>query len=168
MRWTLLVAAAALAVPAATAAQANTTHISVMAGVAEYDLSGVETSPIYAIRYAGPLHPNLLVEGSLGYIRTDQQFGASDLFLPEVQVQLNGTWGRFSPYLGVGAGIAYDRPRGATGVDSDLDFAPAFSVGARVRVAQDVGIRVDGRLHGIEADFTGTVSALTGGIAFSW
>lgn len=168
MRWIYMASLAALALPSAAAAQHDRTHVSVMAGVAEYDLSGVNTSAIYALRAAMPWHPNLLLEGSLSYVRTSQQFGESDLFLPELQAQLQGTWGRFSPYLGLGAGVAIDLPAEETGVRDDVEFASAFSVGVRVGVAEGVGLRVDGRVHGIEPDFTGTVSELTGGLTFSW
>ncbi|MBW3535369.1 MAG: porin family protein [Gemmatimonadetes bacterium] len=168
MRWTYAVALAALALPAAASAQHDRTHASLMAGITEFDLSGVGTTGIYALRAAMPWHENLLVEGSLSYARTGQQFGSTDLFLPEIQAQLQGTWRRLSPYLGLGAGVAIDRPSGPTDGPTDVDFAPAFSVGVRVGVARGVGVRIDGRLHGIEADFTGTVSELTGGLMFTW
>ena len=167
MRCLTAAALAALLLPSAADAQHSRTHVSVMAGVTEYDLSGVHTSGIYALRLAAPWHPNLLVEGSLSYVRTEQDFGESDLFLPEVQAQLQGTWARFSPYVGIGAGAAFDLPKDED-LETDTDFAPVFSVGARVAVAQGVGVRIDGRLHGIEADFTGTVSELTGGFTFTW
>lgn len=168
MRWLCLAAAAALALPAAASAQHDRTHVSVMAGITEFDLSGTGTTGIYAIRAAMPWYDHLLVEGSLGYARTGQQFGSSDLFLPEVQAQLQGRWRRLSPYVGLGAGAAIDLPSAQSGVADDVDFAPSFSAGFRLGVAPGVGIRVDGRLHGIGADFVGTVSALTGGLTFNW
>jgi len=172
MRWLCLAAAAVLAAPSAAMAQRDSahdrTHVSVMAGITEYDLSGVDQSAIYALRLAVPWHPNLLVEGSLGYVRTEQQFGRTDLFLPELQAQLQGRWGSFSPYVGLGAGLAIDLPKGDTGVNDSMNFAPSFAAGLRVDVAPGVGVRVDGRIHGIEADFTGTVSALTAGLTFTW
>lgn len=171
MRGLILAAVVALTLPAAAAGQHDRAHASLMFGVTEYDLSGVNTSPIYAVRVAGPLRRNLLIEGSLGYVRTDQQGGETDLFLPEVQAQLQGNWDRFSPYIGLGAGVAIDKPRDDDPVfdpETDVDFAPAFSAGVKVRVARGVGVRVDGRIHGIEADFVGTVSALTGGLTYTW
>lgn len=171
MRGWHLAAAFVLLLPAGLSAQHDRGHASLMFGVTEYDLSGVSTSPIYAIRVAGPLRRNLLIEGSLGYVRTEQDSGDSDLFLPEVQAQIQGTWDRFSPYLGLGAGIAIDKPRDDDELferETDVDFAPAFSAGVKVRLTRGVGVRIDGRLHGIEPDFAGTVSALTGGFTYTW
>jgi hypothetical protein len=150
-----------LGAPVSAAAQ---THVSLMAGVSEYDLSGVNTSPLYAVRVAGPVHTNLLVEGGLSYIATEQQFGDAALFIPEAQAQLQGIWGRFRPYVGLGAGLAIERPDDDTGVEGEIDFSPSAALGVRIDLTPKVGIRLDGHLHGIEADFVGTVSALTAGI----
>lgn len=162
----LLAAALTLPLPALAAAQ-EASHVSVMAGVTEFDLSGVGTTGIYAVRADVPVWPNLLLEGSLSYARLDQQFGRSDLFIPEAQVQLQGTWGRFSPYVGLGGGAAVDVPQDDA-LETDTDFAPSVAAGARVAVAMGVGVRVEGRIHGIEADFTGTVSELTAGFSVAW
>ena len=150
-----------LGAPVAAAAQ---THVSLTAGVAEYDLSGVNKNPIYAVRVAGPVHPRLLVEGGLSYIATEQQFGDADLFLPEVQAQLQGTWGRFRPYFGLGGGLAIERPEADTGVEGDIDFSPSVALGVRVDLNPKVGVRIDGRLHGIQPQLRGMVSGLAAGL----
>lgn len=161
MKSTVIAVLVMLGAPAAVAAQ---TEVALMAGASEYDLSGVSTSPIYAVRVSGALHPNLLVEGGVSYIGTEQQFGEAALFIPELQAQLQGTWGRFRPYLGLGAGVAIERPDEDTGVEGEVDFSPSAALGVRLDLTPGVGLRIDGRLHGIEADFTGTVSALTAAI----
>lgn len=168
LRPTALITLALLAGPTTVAAQHHGPHASIMAGAAEYDLSGVNTSPVYAVRAAVPLRRNVLMEGSFSYVPTAQQFGKSHLLLPEVQAQLQGTWGRFSPYLGLGGGVAIDLPEEDTGAEDEVDFAPSFSVGLRVTMAPGVGLRADGRLHGIGADFAGGVSELTAGFTFGW
>jgi hypothetical protein len=160
MRWSVIAALMMIGGPVAATAQ---THVSLTAGFTEYDLSGVNTGGIYAARIAAPVHPNLLVEGGISYVATEQQFGDAALFIPELQAQLQGSWGRFSPYLGLGAGLAVERPDEDSGFDGETDFSPSVALGLRIAVNPKVGFRLDGRLHGIEADFVGTVSALSAG-----
>ena len=81
---------ALLALPVAAAGQ-DGRHVAVMAGRSEYDLSGVDRSNLYAVRLALPVRANLLAEGSLSYVHTRQQFGRTDLWIPEVQLQLYRT-----------------------------------------------------------------------------
>jgi hypothetical protein len=146
--------------PVAATAQ---THVSLMAGFTEYDLAGVNSGGFYAARVATALHPNLLIEGGVSYVATEQQFGDAALFIPELQAELQGTWGRFSPYLGLGAGLAVERPDEDTGVEGHTDFSPSIALGVRIAVNPQVGVRLEGRVNGIEPDFIGTVSALSAG-----
>ncbi len=44
-----------------------------------------------AVRLALPVRANLLAEGSLSYVHTRQQFGRTDLWILEVQLQLYRT-----------------------------------------------------------------------------
>jgi hypothetical protein len=113
-----------------------------------------------------PVYPNLLVEAGLSYARRghDPRFG--DLFIPGIQVQLQGLSDRFNPYVGMGAGMTVERRDGP--VEDDLSFAPSFSLGVRTAIADGVGLRVEGRLHGVGANFRGVYSEITGGLSVSW
>ena len=174
-RWSLALFAL-FALPAGARAQSpfESGHAAVLVGVASYDLSGTGTTAIYGLRVGSPIRPHLSWELGLSYLHPAQQGGdTTHVFLPELQLQLEGTWGAVRPYLGLGAGVAIDAP----GEDDDplgferetrTSFAPSGAGGIRVDVAESVALQVEGRLHGIEADFTGTISELVGGISFSW
>lgn len=108
----------------------------------------------------------MLGEASLSYARLSQQFGKSELFIPEVQVQIQGAWRWLEPYLGLGLGVAIDEPESPVR-DWDVDVAPSAAVGLRVDIDEKFGARVDGRTHGIGWDFVGMVSELTAGISIA-
>jgi hypothetical protein len=149
--------------PAGAAAQ----ELALMAGRAEYDLSGVRTSNVWAVRWTDPVRSFLVTDWSVTYIHTRQQFGRSDFWLPESQFQVQGLWGAFAPYLGAGIGLAIDDPDDDA-LDTEVDLATSAAVGVRLAVAERIGLRVDGRLHGIEIDYTGTVAGLTAGVTIGF
>lgn len=165
-----LFAAFVLSGPAAASAQESPQwydgHVSLSGGVSIFDRSGTGTMAIYALRLDMPVYPNLLLEGGLSYARRghDPRFG--DLFIPGVQLQLQGLSARFNPYVGMGAGMTVERRDGS--VEDDLSFAPSFSAGLRTAIADGVGLRVEGRLHGVGANFRGVYSEITGGLSVSW
>lgn len=90
----------------------------------------------------------------------------ADVFIPGVQVQLQGTSGRFSPYAGLGAGVTVETFE--EDVEDDVSFSPSFSAGLRIALADGAGVRLEGRLNGVGADFRGMYSEITGGISVSW
>ena len=155
-----------LALPTPAAAQ----QLSLMAGRAEYDLSGVHTSNVYAVRLGTPVEPVFILEGGLSYIHTRQQFGRTHLWMPEVQLQAQALIGPFAPYLGVGVGVAIDAPEDDPDVllddvfETETDFTSSVSAGIRLGLGEVVGLRVEGRIRGIEIDWVGTVTELTAGI----
>ncbi|MGE0160500.1 MAG: outer membrane beta-barrel protein [Gemmatimonadales bacterium] len=166
----LLFAGMVLAIPARASAQSVPQwydgHVSLSGGVSIYDRSGTGTMGIYALRADMPVYPNLLVEAGLSYARRghDPRFG--DLFIPGIQAQLQGLSERFNPYVGMGAGVTVERRDGA--VEDDVSFAPSFSAGVRIAIADGVGFRMEGRLHGVGANFRGVYSEMTGGLSVSW
>lgn len=50
----------------------------------------------------------------------------------------------------------------------DLSFAPSFSAGIRAAVSDGVAIRLEGRLHGVGANFRGLYSEITAGLSVAW
>jgi hypothetical protein len=144
-------------------------QISLMAGRAEYDLSGVHTSNVWAARVAFPAEPFFAIEPGLSYIHTSQDFGRTDLWMPEIQLQAHALLGPLAPYLGVGVGAAIDDPDDDPNdafedPEPEIDFTSSVAAGIKVGLTQNVGIRVEGRLRGIELEWIGTVTELTAGI----
>jgi hypothetical protein len=154
----------ALVLPSIAAGQ----QLSLMGGVAEYDLSGVETSNVWAARVAFPVEPFFIVEPAVSYIHTSQAFGRSDLWMPEVQLQAHVILGPAAPYLGVGVGAAIEEVDDVEGVEGETDFTTSVAAGVRWGVLETIGLRVEGRIRGIEYDWVGTVSELTAGVVVAF
>ena len=141
-------------------------HVSLSAGVSAYERSGSGTTGVYALRVDVPVYPSVVLEGGLAYARRGDDSIIGDVFIPGVQVQLQGNLGRVSPYAGLGAGVTMERRDGPAG--DDPSFAPSFSTGVRAQVSDGVGVRLEGRLHGVGANFRGVYSEITGGLSVSW
>jgi hypothetical protein len=112
-----------------------------------------------------PVYPNVVLEGGLAYLRRNDDSIIGDVFIPGVQVQVQAVSGPVSPYAGLGAGITVER-RGSR--SDDLSFAPSFSTGVRAQISDGIGLKVEGRLHGVGANFRGVYSEITGGLSVSW
>ncbi|HSH76635.1 MAG TPA: hypothetical protein VLA09_13185 [Longimicrobiales bacterium] len=141
-------------------------HVSLLAGVSVFDRSAEGTTGIYAFRVDMPLWPNILLEGGLSYARPNQDPGVDDVFLPGLQVHLQGTAAHLRPYAGLGAGVAVERP--SDGGSSDVYFSPSFSAGMRIVLSEGAGLRFEGRLNAVGADFLGYYSELVGGLSITW
>jgi hypothetical protein len=63
---------------------------------------------------------------------------------------------------------AHHSSAGPGGGSSDVSFAPSFPAGVRVDVADGAGLRFEGRLHGVGANFRGVYSELSAGLAIAW
>ena len=168
-----LAAFLAVGVPAAARAQGGTEPaaarrpaVSVSAGAFQYDLSGTGTAPMLAVRAEYPLARYALVEGGLTAARPEQQFGRTSTFLaPEAQLQAQLPLGRVAPYIGVGAGAAFDsRGDAFGGTRSDLTVSGAG--GLRAQLTEQVGVRAELRVRGIGTGFTGSAAEWTLGAAW--
>jgi hypothetical protein len=153
---------ALLATPGIGRAQ---TSISVYRGTSEYDLSGVDSAPTTAVRAARHLSSLLVLEAGLSYVELREQFGRSNLYLPEAQLQLQWPLGRFAPYVGVGAGLGIDAPEDR---EFSNDTDATFSVGGGLRV--DLPYRLllagDARIRTFGTRFTGTGAEASLGVGF--
>lgn len=142
--------------------------VSLSGGAFAYDLSGTGTVPMLALRAELPLARFALVEGGLMAARPDQQFGARTTFLaPEaqLQVQLPLAGGRVAPFLGVGAGAAFDlRERRFGGTRADPTVSGAG--GVRAWLTEQVGVRAELRVRGIGRGFAGSAAEWT--LGASW
>jgi hypothetical protein len=163
------VALFALTLPAAAAAQ----QLSSMAGRAEYDLSGVHTGNVWAVRLAVPVEPYFLVEPAVSYIHTRQDFARTDLVMPEIQLQAQVVIGAIAPYLGAGVGAAIDDPDDDPDDEfddppADVDFTSSVAAGFRLALARSLGLRAEGRLRGIATNWVGTVAEVTAGLVIAF
>lgn len=140
--------------------------ISANIGWAQWDLSGVGSSPMVAVRLDHQVGPQaLLVEGSLAALRADEQGGSRSYLTTEVQLQLQVPRA-VAPYLGVGAG-AFSRVSGANSPEHDLTTSAAAGVRLR-QVIPGAVVRAELRVRGIGTGFTGSVAEWTAGIGWAF
>ena len=164
----LTVALALCLAPVSLSAQAasRTPAVAVSAGAFQFDLSGVGTAPMLALRGFLPISRIGTLElGVLG-ARPSQQFGETTTFLaPEAQIQLEWPLGRVAPYLGLGGGVAFDiasKDAGGTDVDPTLSSA----LGLRARLDERLGVRAELRVRGIGDTFQGSSAEWTLGLTY--
>jgi hypothetical protein len=166
-----------LAAPSALRAQEESGHVSLVAGVANWDLAGTGQDVVYGLRVGSPINSNIGWELNASYFHAEDEDapGATHVFIPELQFQLAHAFSGFTPFVGLGAGASIQKredeevlPGFDQEFDAVIDFAPSASLGARIRIVDGLALQAEGRLHGIEADFTGTVVEITGGVVISF
>ena len=104
-----------------------------------------------ALRGGVPISSVLFLEGNLTAARPDQTFGTSTILIPELQVQLHIPFGNLMPYLGLGAGGAFDFRPGD--VENAADLTISGSLGARWWLNQRFGLTFEFRARGMGTDF---------------
>lgn len=156
--------ALSVALPARAAAQEVEPPgptLSVLAGVFQFDLSGTGMAPMLAVRAATPVRSTVLLEGGITAARLDEQFVERTTWLfPEVQAQLQASWGGIAPYVGLGGGLGVALRDG----DSDVEPTLSGSVGVRAALGGRVGLHGEARLRGIGSGFEGSAAELTAGV----
>jgi hypothetical protein len=154
-----------LSMPAIASAQSDRTAVSVNFGVMQFDLSGTGDAPMFATRFDQELGDIFFAEAGFLFARPDQQFGAkTNLFIPEVQLQAQFP-ARFAPYLGVGAGMAFDfRQERFGGTQSNVSVSGAG--GVRAWFTDRLGARGELRVRGIGSEFQGSAAEWTLGATF--
>ena len=155
--------AVAIASPLTAHAQGTSWgDLTVSAVRLDYDLSGVGTAPGLAVRTTRDLFSNVRLEFGALFVKPDQQFGPSTLFVPEAQLQYRWRTGRISPYVGGGLGAAIVK----SAFHTDFDPTLSVAVGTGVRLTERVGVTGEFRLRGHEWRFTGTSAEISAGLAF--
>lgn len=149
-RWfTLPFLLASAAAPVTGAAQQpRGTTLTLVAGVTQFDMSGVGYAPALAVRTARPIGGRwLLGEVSLGYLRANEQFAARPTHVVhgDAHLQIVAPSWRVTPYSGLGMSVATfltnakGRPRtsigpsGALGLRGWINRRTAMSVELRLR-----------------------------------
>jgi hypothetical protein len=119
--------------------------VTVMAGPANYDLSGTGWSWLAAARLELPLGRMLILEPSLGFFTYHSQFASRYWYLlPEISLQIQYPGPRLRPYLGVGAGGAFV----LEGIGATEPTVHA-AAGLRLAISPAWGLRGEGRARNI-------------------
>lgn len=140
-------------------AQADTRgQLSLLSGPAPYDLSGTGTGLSTRIGLTlDPRVPALRFEPSVGVLLAS----GNNLFLPEVSLQAVAG-GRFRPYIGIGAGAAWQFDGNGTALRATVHAA----VGARLPLSDPWGLRAEIRARSVDP-WTGETVDLAVGVTRS-
>lgn len=141
--------------PARTVAQPA---ISASAGAASYDLSGVGTSGVAAVRFEIPLRPGIEAQMGTGFFWYGTQFDREiAMLLPEVGIQTRPPIG--IPLL-VGAGVGH-----TIGVKGSPDDDPTLYVAVGLDLEDRAGwaIRPEIRIRAVDP-WVGTIGDFTLGV----
>lgn len=142
-------------------------HVSVSIGLFDYDLPNSGLAPMFAIRGVTPISTVLMLEAGIVGSRPEQAAGnSSTFFAPEAQVQLGFPFSSVRPYIGLGGGAALDLRSSARG-GSQTDFTISGSFGLRTWFNDRLGMQVEYRIRGIGADFEGSTTEYTAGVAYA-
>ncbi len=136
--------------------------LTISAARIDYDLSGTGSVPGLAVRTTRDLTSNVSLEFGGIFAKPNQQFGPSTLFMPEAQARYRWNAGRFTPYVGGGAGTALVKSSFHTDWDPTLSVAS----GTGVRLTDRLGVTGEFRLRMHEWRFTGTTTELSAGLAW--
>jgi hypothetical protein len=118
--------------------------IGLVAGPAQFDMSGTGTTAFGALRADQELTSWLVLEQSLGVLRPDEQTLTRRTYLmPELQLQTQATFGNVRPYLGLGVGYLH-----AISGDSRNYGVASGSVGARTALSPSLDLRSELRVTG--------------------
>jgi hypothetical protein len=140
--------------------------LALVGGVAQYDLSGTGTEGFLGLRLDLPMSDYVVAEPGFVYMSYRSQGGDLIRHLTaEVQVQGSYPFGRWRPYLGVGAGGFFDVRKQRGGAEL---VRPTFSGagGVRVGLRGALGARGELRVRGIGEGFNGTIAEWGAGL--SW
>ena len=142
--------------------------LGLVAGVAQYDLSGTGTEGFFGLRLDLPMSEYVFAEPGFVYMSYRSQGGDLIRHLTaEVQVQGSYPLGRWRPYLGAGAGGFFDLRKQRGGAEL---VRPTFSGagGTRVDLTGALGARAELRVRGVGKGFNGTIAEWSAGLSWSF
>jgi hypothetical protein len=160
-----LVAAAPIAAHAQKAGAAPA--VSLSRGYFEYDLAGVGTSRMFALRGERPLGSRVIVEAGVVYSEPKFDDIREPYLIPEVQAQLQWPRGRVAPYIGVGGGMVYVRDRENLDFDRQTEITISGAGGVRLALTEQLGLRGELRARGIGHRFAGSSTEWTLGVSWN-
>ena len=128
---------------------------AVVAGPANYDLSGTGWSWSAAARLDLPLGRLLLVEPGIAFFTYDSQSDTRTYYLfPELSLQLQYPGSSLRPYVGVGAGGAFVLEGGP---GSSTEPTVHGALGLRMAVTERWGLRTEARFRNITLDANASI-----------
>lgn len=137
-------------------------------GVMEFDLSGVDVTQEWALRFDAPvLGRAWRAEAGVAWSETIQQADTVAVLVPEAMLQGELAVGWFSPFVGLGAGLFIENPKDEQYETSNA-FAYVGALGIRARLAGGLGARVEGRVRGIEPRVTGSTTTVSAGLSYTF
>jgi hypothetical protein len=149
----IVVLASAPDLPAQT--ELHSRSLAVVAGPANYDLSGTGWSWSAGARLDLPLGRLLLLEPGIGFFTYDSQFDTRTSYLfPELSLQLQYPGSTVRPYVGVGAGGAFVLQGGP---GSSTEPTVHGALGLRVGVTERWGLRTEARFRNITLDANASI-----------
>lgn len=129
------------------------THLSLTAGVFQFEMEDHGVTPMVGVRGASALVDALVLEVGLLAARPEQNVGHRKTFLvPEAQLQLTLPFTRFVPYMGLGAGAAIEVDAQQAG-DLVTDLTYSGSVGLKAWLNERIGGLTEFRVRGLGIDF---------------
>lgn len=141
--------------PPAALAQ-DTGSVGLLAGVTQYDLSGVGTVPTASFRATTGLDGTLLGELALAYFAyTSQGERQVNHVMPEVQLQAQWPREGLQPYLGVGGGFSYAWTDVSGASTSETEATLSLAGGFRLPVIAGWILQAELRVRTIDP-WTGT------------
>ena len=153
---------AAAIFPQASHAQLPIPRFAIVGGVSHYSLATTGSAPFGAVRLELPL-TTLVLEGSLGAFRPDEQTVQRTYIIPEAQLQWQILPIFIRPY--VGAGIGWFRAMsGPSPAPNDV----TYSASAGVRFGLPLlgfGLRAEARTRGIGSGFDRKTTEFTVGVS---
>lgn len=160
-------------VPAQSLTPVRRATITVAAGLSQWDLSGTGNSLVVAVRADKSFGPSwLLGEASVTTFRPLEGSETSTYMIPEVQLQVQAP-GRIAPYLGAGGGAVYRIRQDEDRVDNNgndrSDLTLSAAGGVRVwGLIPSALLRLELRVRGVGATFSGSTAEWTGGIGWAF
>ena len=136
--------------------------VAVMAGAAQYDLSGTGTTSMASVRWDAVPRSWFMTELAVGVLRPPMDAGGHQtLVIPEGQLQFQLPLRVVRPYLGFGGGAAFANGAG----QNDVTTTASLSTGLRIAPPNaPLTLQAELRVRGIGSGFEGSVAEWTAGL----
>src|SRR5262245_1098286 len=145
-------------------ARIATDGVEFVTGVMNFDLSGTGNTVPMMFRTAKSLTKRLGLEVDATFAMPEQQFGSSQIVLPEALLSWSWRIGRVRPFVSGGAGVMMENAL------TEIRWRPTFvgGGGARIQLSKQVYAVGEMRLRGISTDFSASTAEWLGGIGLSF
>ena len=162
---------AAAAVPAAAQDLSGRTDraaidgVEFAIGVMDFDLSGTGLTMPVVGRGAKALTRGLAIEFGVTFATPEQQFGPSQLLIPEAHLSYAWRFGRLRPFVSGGGGSAVTW---GDAIETSWRLSLSGGGGARFDVSDRLHVLGEMRLRGLTRNFSGSTAEWLGGFGWAW